>query len=82
MFFFLLGIFLIVVVHADNFNFPSAECFNNLLCALNSGSTSDDKSKHTDTNYTDHDRYIMYELIFFFRWKVLNLRIVLFIIRQ
>ncbi|KAM1256207.1 hypothetical protein ACFX1Q_030356 [Malus domestica] len=42
-------------VHADNFNFPSAECFNNLLYALNSGSTSDDKPKHTETNYTDHD---------------------------
>ncbi|PQM42662.1 zinc finger CCCH domain-containing protein 18-like isoform X1 [Prunus yedoensis var. nudiflora] len=39
----------------DNFNFPSAECFNYLFDVLNSGSTSDDKHKHIDTNYTDHE---------------------------
>ncbi|XP_021815759.1 zinc finger CCCH domain-containing protein 18-like isoform X1 [Prunus avium] len=39
----------------DNFNFPSVECFNYLFDVLNSGSTSDDKHKHIDTNYTDHE---------------------------
>lgn len=49
--------FLTVVINADNFNFPSAECFNYLFDVLNSGSTSDDKHKHIDSNYTDHERY-------------------------
>lgn len=49
--------FLTVVINADNFNFPSVECFNYLFDVLNSGSTSDDKHKHIDTNYTDHERY-------------------------
>lgn len=55
--------FLTVVLNADNFNFPSAECFNYLFDVLNSGSTSDDKHKHTDTNYTDHERYKLYLLL-------------------
>lgn len=43
--------------NADNSNFPSAECFNYLLDALNNGSTTDDKPMNTGNNYTDQERY-------------------------
>ncbi|KAJ9182566.1 hypothetical protein P3X46_006549 [Hevea brasiliensis] len=44
-------------VSEDNFNLPSTERFScqALFDALNSGSVSDDKFRHTETNYMDPD---------------------------
>ncbi|PRQ32104.1 putative transcription factor C3H family [Rosa chinensis] len=42
-------------VSEDNFNVPPAECFDYLLDVINNGSTSDDKPKHTGTNYTEQE---------------------------
>ncbi|PON94102.1 Splicing factor-like protein [Trema orientale] len=42
-------------VSEGHFNLPSSEQFSRLLDVLNSGSTSDDKFKHIDTNYTDQE---------------------------
>ena len=62
---FLLAIYRVIFYHlnlcyvlfcADHFEFPQTEQFSRLLDALNCGSTSDDKFKHTDTNYTDQER--------------------------
>ncbi|XP_012070977.1 zinc finger CCCH domain-containing protein 18 isoform X2 [Jatropha curcas] len=39
----------------DNFNLPSTERFSYLLDVLNSGSASDDRFRHTETNYADQD---------------------------
>lgn len=41
-------------VSEDNSDFPSADCFNSLLDALNNGSTNDDKPMNTG-NYTDQE---------------------------
>uniref|UniRef100_A0A5B7B5H5 Putative zinc finger CCCH domain-containing protein 18-like isoform X2 n=1 Tax=Davidia involucrata TaxID=16924 RepID=A0A5B7B5H5_DAVIN len=42
-------------VSEDHSKFPSMECFNYFLDALNSGSTSDDNPKHTGTNCADQE---------------------------
>lgn len=55
---FLLKFLFFISCYAENFFLQSAERFDYLLNVLNSGSTSDDNPKHTDTNYTDQDRYI------------------------
>nr|DAD23607.1 TPA_asm: hypothetical protein HUJ06_025070 [Nelumbo nucifera] len=39
----------------DHNDFPSADRFNYLLDVLNNGSTSDDKTRHTGTNYSDQE---------------------------
>ncbi|KAK9924357.1 hypothetical protein M0R45_032730 [Rubus argutus] len=40
--------------HAEQAEFPSAKEFNYLLDVLNNGSTSEDKIRHINTNYNDH----------------------------
>ncbi|XWS31076.1 hypothetical protein CRYUN_Cryun23aG0046300 [Craigia yunnanensis] len=40
---------------AEQADFPSAERFNYLLDVLNTGSTSEEKVRHTSTNYSDQD---------------------------
>ncbi|XP_043691608.1 zinc finger CCCH domain-containing protein 18-like isoform X2 [Telopea speciosissima] len=40
---------------ADHNEFPSADRFNYLLDVLNNGSTSDDKTRHTSSIYTDQE---------------------------
>jgi hypothetical protein len=62
-FFFRIMVFLVliliqIIAYADPLNFPSAERFNYLLDVLNSGSAGDDsKPGHTDTSYSDQERY-------------------------
>lgn len=46
-----------IISSIGHLNLPSSEQFTRLFDVLNSGSTSDDKFKHTDTNYTDQERY-------------------------
>ncbi|KAF2292401.1 hypothetical protein GH714_021939 [Hevea brasiliensis] len=41
---------------AEQAEFPSAERFNYFLDVLNNGSSSEEKLKHTSTNYGDQDR--------------------------
>ncbi|KAK4845079.1 hypothetical protein QYF36_000592 [Acer negundo] len=48
---------LILVAHAEQAEFPSAERFNYLLDVLNNGSTSNDKMRHISTNYNDQDSH-------------------------
>ncbi|OVA15105.1 RNA recognition motif domain [Macleaya cordata] len=40
---------------ADHNEFPSADRFSYLLDVLNNGSTSDDKARHSNTNYNDQE---------------------------
>lgn len=46
-----------LVLNADRLNFPSAERIDYLIGVLNNGSTTSDRVKHVETNYTDQERY-------------------------
>lgn len=49
-------ILLYLEVHADHNDLYTSNRFNYLFDALNIGSTSDDKTKNTGSNYSDQER--------------------------